>query len=436
MLYDHGAQVKALQMQAETIAIGTELTTGAKLDTNSQWLSLELAAVGIPVWYHTTVADTLEANLLVFRQAVERADIVLITGGLGPTLDDLTREALAALLGVELVLDETSLQIIKEMFSRRNRPMPERNTIQAMFPLGTEPIANPRGTAPGIWVEIPRTGKTPCRLAAMPGVPSEMKPMFRDSVLPRLSDLCGSGKVIRSSRVNCFGLGESHADELLGELTARGRDPEVGITVHEGTITLRIEAHGDTVGECEFKIRQARAAARERLGNYVFGDNDEDLQDVVLRHLSQQEATLMTAESSTGGLLATWLSNVEGPGACYHGGWVGTELRLAAQLGLHFVPNLGPASRVANLAQHIRQQAEVDYALVVGDVVMTVTDPSVPPIPKVYVALAGAGVSVTGEIQGLSDPTILKSRSAKTALDLLRQHLVTQASQPEEFRVF
>lgn len=410
-------------MQAETIAIGTELTTGAKLDTNSQWLSLELSAVGIPVWYHTTVADTLEANLLVFRQAVERADIVLITGGLGPTLDDLTREALAALLGVELVLDEQSLVQIKEMFSRRNRPMPERNSIQAMFPAGTEPIVNPRGTAPGIWVEIPRPGRTPCRLAAMPGVPSEMKPMFHDSVLPRLTDLCGSGKVIRSARVNCFGLGESHADELLGDLTARGRDPEVGITVHEGTITLRIEAHGATTQECDEKIREAKATARQRLGPYVFGENDEELQDVVLRELSQREATLITAESATGGLLATSLSNVSGPGMWYHGGWVAGESRLAAQLGLHFVPNLEPASPVSNLAQHIRQQMGTDYVLVIGDIVTLASDTSVPPIPRVYVALAGANVSTTAEIQGLSDPTILKSRSAKTALDLLRRHL-------------
>lgn len=416
-------------MQAETIAIGTELTTGAKLDTNSQWLSLELSAVGIPVWYHTTVADTLEANLLVFRQAVERADIVLITGGLGPTLDDLTREALAALLGVELVMDETSLTQIRDMFSRRNRPMPERNSIQAMFPVGTEPIVNPRGTAPGIWAEIPRPGRTPCRLAAMPGVPSEMKPMFRDSILPRLVDLGGSGKVIRSARVNCFGLGESHADELLGDLTARGRDPEVGITVHEGTITLRIEAHGSSGEECDRKIREAKASARQRLAGYVFGEEDEELQDVVMRQLSQQEASLMTAESATGGLLATYLSNVEGPTGAYHGGTVASESRLAAQIGLHFVPNLEPASRVTHLAQHLQQQASADYILVVGDIVTLPHDPSVPPIPRVYVALAGDGVSTTAEIQGLSDPTILKSRSAKTALDLLRRHLTAKSSE-------
>ena len=412
-------------MQAETIAIGTELTTGAKLDTNSQWLSQELSAVGIPVWYHTTVADTLEANVLVIRQAIERADVVLITGGLGPTLDDLTREALAALLGVPLVLHEPSLQIIREMFSRRSRTMPDRNSIQAMFPQGSEPIPNPRGTAPGIWLEIPRQSQPPCRLAAMPGVPNEMKPMFRDTVLPRLSDLCGSGKVLRSARVNCFGLGESHADELLGDLTARGRDPEVGITVHEGTITLRIEAQGATVEECETKIREARAIAKARLGQYVFGDNDEELQDVVLRQLGQQEATLTTAESSTGGLLATYLSNIEAASTRYHGGWVGNEMHLAGQLGLHFVPNLEPVSRVSNLAQHIRKQTGSDYVLVVGDVVSVAQEPGVDPIPKVQVALAGEGVSATAEIQGLSDPTILKSRCAKTALDLLRKHLTS-----------
>lgn len=414
-------------MQAETIAIGTELTTGAKLDTNSQWLSQQLSAVGIPVWYHTTVADTLEANLLVIRQAVERADVVLITGGLGPTLDDLTREALAGLLGVPLVLHEPSLQIIRDMFSRRNRTMPERNSIQAMFPQGSEPIPNPRGTAPGIWLEIPRDGQPPCRLAAMPGVPSEMKPMFRDTVLPRLADLCGSGKVIRSSRVNCFGLGESHADELLGDLTARGRDPEVGITVHEGTITLRIEAQGATVEECEAKIREARETAKLRLGQYVFGDDDEELQDIVLRQLRQQSATLMTAESSTGGLLATYLSNAQVTGDQYRGGWVGDELQLAGQLGLHFVPHLEPVSRISNLAQHIRKHAGSDYVLAIGDVVSVETEPGVEPIPKVQVALAGESVSATAEIQGLSDPTILKSRCAKTALDLLRKHFASLA---------
>src|SRR5215471_8850386 len=167
-------------MHAEIISIGTELTTGAKLDTNCQWLSLELAAAGIPVRYHVTVADDLEANVNVFQAAVDRSDVVLVTGGLGPTLDDLTRDVLARLTGTSLVLHEPSLDVIRGMFARRKREMPERNVVQAMFPEGAEPIPNRRGTAPGIYLEVPRPGRPVCRIAAMPGVPSEMKVMFHD----------------------------------------------------------------------------------------------------------------------------------------------------------------------------------------------------------------------------------------------------------------
>ncbi|HVW00391.1 MAG TPA: competence/damage-inducible protein A, partial [Planctomycetaceae bacterium] len=157
-------------MHAEIIAVGTELTSGAKLDTNSQWLSVELAAAGIPTQFHTSVADDLAANVALFKLACERSDIVLITGGLGPTLDDLTREALAAVVDRPLVLHEPSLVVIREMFARRAREMPERNRVQALFPEGSEPIANPRGTAPGVWMEVPRIGSEACQVAAMPGV--------------------------------------------------------------------------------------------------------------------------------------------------------------------------------------------------------------------------------------------------------------------------
>ncbi|MCA9097283.1 MAG: competence/damage-inducible protein A, partial [Planctomycetaceae bacterium] len=190
-------------MFAEIIAIGTELTTGAKLDTNSQWLSQELAAIGIEVIYHTAVADNLDANLQVLKNATDRTQLVIITGGLGPTLDDLTREVIAQLLGVPLVLDEESLAIIQGMFARRQRPMPERNRIQAMFPAGSEVIPNPRGTAPGIWAKIERTDRPSTNIAALPGVPTEMKGMFREGVVPRLQELGVGGKSILSHRINC-----------------------------------------------------------------------------------------------------------------------------------------------------------------------------------------------------------------------------------------
>ena len=174
-------------MHAEIVSIGTELTTGAKLDTNSQWLSLELAEIGIPVLAHATISDDLDAMVKTLRTAADRSDIVLVTGGLGPTLDDLTREALAKFANVNLVRHDPSLEHVKSIFQKRNRPMPERNVIQAMFPEGSEPLSNPRGTAPGIWMSHLRADGTVAKIAAMPGVPSEMKQMFRQQVLPLCS---------------------------------------------------------------------------------------------------------------------------------------------------------------------------------------------------------------------------------------------------------
>jgi nicotinamide-nucleotide amidase len=145
-------------MHAEIIAVGTEITSGAKLDTNSQWLSLQLAEAGIPVDFHTSVADDLAAMVAVLRTAVGRCGLVIVTGGLGPTLDDLTRQAIAELMGVELVLHEPSLAFIEELFAKRGYQMPERNRVQAMFPRGTQPLANPRGSAPGIWASVARDG--------------------------------------------------------------------------------------------------------------------------------------------------------------------------------------------------------------------------------------------------------------------------------------
>src|SRR3954468_14461295 len=168
-------------MSAEIIAVGTELTSGAKLDTNSQWLSLELAEIGIPVRAHFTIWDDLNEMVAGIRTAAERSDVVLCTGGLGPTLDDLTREALAKVAGVGLVEHAPSLAVMEDLFRRRGRTMPERTRVQAMVPEGAEPIPNPVGTAPGVWMTFGEKV-----VAAMPGVPSEMKRMYEEQVKPRL----------------------------------------------------------------------------------------------------------------------------------------------------------------------------------------------------------------------------------------------------------
>lgn len=413
-------------MHAEIVAIGTELTTGAKLDTNSQWLSIELASVGLPVMFHTTIADDMDAMVSTLRDAVARSNVVLITGGLGPTLDDLTRQAMAALAGVDLVLDQTSLEHIQAIFARRKRVMPERNVIQAMFPAGSEVISNPRGTAPGIWMQLLRPDGTFCVLAAMPGVPSEMKHMFLQEIRPRLP---GGDLVIRRARVNCFGVGESDCEQMLGDLTARGRDPEIGITVHEATITLRIEAQGRTADECDAKIATARADIRRLLGDLVFGDEDEELEHAVTAMLRSRGMTLATAESGTGGALATRFSGVRGFEAVWRGGVVvPNNVALTQVLGVPaaLLASAGPISVDAAkaMAAGCRRTFGTDFALAVTEIPQY--DPSQigTSAPSLYFALAGDGLLEVQEQLLLGDTAIIRSRAAKAAMNLLRLHLL------------
>lgn len=413
-----------VSMKTEILSIGSELTSGRNLDTNSRWLSLRLAEIGIPVQWHTTIADDLEDNVAAFRLATERADLVIITGGLGPTQDDLTRDALARAAGVELTFHPESFEQIREMFSRRQREMPERNRVQAYIPTGAETIPNTCGTAPGIWMKV---GKS--IVAAMPGVPTEMYVMYESWVEPRLTGLGLGGSVLVQRKINCFGTGESALEEKVADLTRRGHVPEVGITVSDATISLRILANAANREEAADQIDPVEKIIRDRLGNLVFGIENEDLQDAVLRLLAEKRKSLATAEGVTAGLVAHRLGLVPGASAWFRGGLIAYDNRIKIEM-------LAVPSRI--IEEHGAVSSAVADAMAIGcrtrfrsDLAVSTVGVAGPggegpdkPVGLVYVGLAWEGGAASFRHSWVGTRAEVQSRTAKLALNQVRLHLL------------
>jgi nicotinamide-nucleotide amidase len=416
-------------MRAEIISIGDEITSGQLLDTNSQWLSLRLEELGIRVLCHTAVGDELEALVQVFQQAVRRADLVVATGGLGPTADDLTREALARAVGRKLLPDPTALEHIRQLFARRKRPMPEQNESQALMPEGSRVVTNPNGTAPGIDLEAGRPGALPCRVIALPGVPAEMKEMWFQSVASLLRKLGAGGRIIRHRQVRCFGAGESQIEAMLGGLVHKGENPRVGITAGQTIISLRLAASAPTEEACFALIEPVVATIRQRLGKLVFGEDDDDLQDAVVRLLRQRRQTLATAEWGSAGQVADRLGGVAEAAGFFSGGVVvrsaaalGRALDLPADLAARAEPSAQDV--VTAMAEACRKRFASDLGLAIGP--FPRFDPTTSEPKPVLFALAAAGGTTTKSIPFALHPAILKVYCANHALDMVRLALLEE----------
>lgn len=409
-------------MQAEVIAIGDELTSGQRIDTNTPWLCQQLGDLGIRVTHHTTVGDELPVLVQAFRATASRTKLAVLTGGLGPTADDLTRQALAEAAAVELVLDPLCLQSLQQRFASRGRTMPPRNQIQACFPRGSRAIDNPHGTAPGIDLEIAVAEGHSCRFFALPGVPAEMKQMWQQTVLPAIAVLRGPHRVIRHRRLKCFGVGESELEAMLPDLIRRGREPQVGITVHRATITLRVTAAGPDVAQCCAAMQPTIDLIHESLGSLVYGEEDDELQHVVLRQLAAQRQSLSICEWGTQGLVAHWLHQADDPRQSRLRGAVVVHGPAALQTLLNVSPDDPPGSDadlVSRMAQAVRRRSGSDLGLAIG----AAPDPTVPGA-QIHLALATADRVRSCTRSYAGHPDILQERTAKHALDLVRLHLL------------
>ncbi len=409
-------------MKLEVVTIGTELLLGQTIDTNAAELGRALAAAGVEVVRHTSVADRPELIRAAVSEALDRTGFVITTGGLGPTRDDMTKREVAAVFGKALQLDETVLRALEDRFRRLGRAMPAVNRTQAEVPEGATVLPNPRGTAPGLWVEDRARV-----VVLLPGVPSEMRGLLAEEVLPRLAAR-GTGLVVRSRSVRTTGIAESALAERVGAIEEEIAPLTLAYLPSTEGVDLRVTAWGLREDEAERRLSQVAAVLRERAGEHAYGADGADLAAVVLDQLRARKGRLVVAESCTGGLLGARITAVPGASSVFIGGVVAYDDVVKSgtlDVSTEVLEQYGAVSEqvVSAMAEGVQRQFAVDAALAITGIAGPTGGTADKPVGTVWLAARlGARARALKRIFP-GDRGEIRARSAQAALDLLRRVL-------------
>ncbi len=408
--------------RASIVTIGNEILSGITINTNAAYLADKLLSAGVPTVSIYTVTDELDPIARAIKAALEDADIVITTGGLGPTSDDITRQALAKFLGVELQLKKELLERIEDFFVRIGRQMPANNKQQAYLPAGTSALENQIGTAPGI-----RAEKNKKLIYSLPGVPAEMKGMFETSVLPELAELVKQSNqpVTVLRKVNCFGEGESAIAQMLEPFCARDRNPLLNFTADCGLITVHIVAGGKDYNEAKKIAEAEQGKIVERLGELVFGTDEQSLAEIVGAKLSELGETIAVAESCTGGLLAQMITAIPGASNYFKYGWITysnvakiSELGVGADLIKRYGAVSGEVAEA--MAKAARSRAKTGISIAITGIAGPSGGTEQKPVGLVYISVDSSFCSETKRFIFAADRASIRRRSANTALNMAR----------------
>ena len=410
-------------MRAEIVAVGTELLLGQIANTNARWMSESLAAIGVDVLHHQAVGDNRERIVEAMRLASTRADVVIVTGGLGPTQDDITRDALGELLGAPMVRHPELEEMLREKFrSFGRREMPESNLRQADVPEGVRYIRPDRGTAPGLAAELPGGA----RIYAVPGVPEEMVEMMEGTILPELASASGGG-VVRSRVLRCAGIGESALAERVDDLFSGSINPTIAFLASSGEVKVRITAKAATASDADELIEPVADEVRRRLGDEVFTSQDESLEQAVVRLLAEARRTLACAESITGGGVGARLTSVPGASEVFIGSAV--VYTLGAKTGVlgvspETLEGPGPVSEecAREMAAGARRVFGSDLGLALTGAAGPESHGGSPP-GVIWIALEGNDVAHARGFQVPGERDRVRRWAEQAALDLVRRYL-------------